>query len=240
VKISKSGYITGTFKLGQMVVGPSMAGSVWVGNNLSVAVPKIGGISVVASWFNKQAYVPIYGAGAKRDLDLYMWTPLHGLASTPSPLTKGIVGPKESQYSSPGINSYTYFGTLLYHPFARSFFDGGSGDANPTVTTAAGFETINIKQSATSTTSAPGLLPYYTTGTYVFILTDSGSGKLTNSSSYRPVISVWVKGKRYKNVTIPGACAGEAWKGLTINKVTYTLGTTTSTCGSFAGLWPYP
>jgi hypothetical protein len=56
----------------------------------------------------------------------------------------------------------------------------------------------------------------------------------------RAPLSIRVKGKRYKKVTIPSACAAEAWKGLTINKVTYTLGTTTSTCGSFAGLWPYP
>jgi subtilisin family serine protease len=240
VKISKSGYITGTFKLGEMVVGPGMAGSVWVGDNLSVAVPKIGGISVVASWFNKQAYVPIYGAGAKRDLDLYMWTPANGLASSPSTITKGIVGPKESQYGSPGLNAYTYFGSLLSHPFARSFFDGGSGDANPTVTTAVGFETINIKQSSTGTSLAPGLQPYYYTGNYVFILTDNGTGKLTSSSSYQPMISVWVKGARYKKVTMPGACVGEAWKGLTLNRVTYTLGNTASFCGDYTALWPYP
>ena len=242
VKVAKTGYTTGTAKIGEMVVGPSMAGSVWVGDNLSIAVPKIGGISVVASWFNKQAYVPVYGAGAKRDLDLYMWTPANGLTASPSTSTKAIVGPKENLWNSPGLDSYTYFGSLLSHPYARSFFDGGSGDPNPAVATAVGFETINVKQSSTSTSLAPGLLPYYA-GSYVFILTDNDSGKLTNNANYPPMISVWVKGARYKSFSLPSGCAGNAWTALTINKVTYTLGSTSASCGNFseqpAGLWPY-
>jgi hypothetical protein len=196
--------------------------------------------------------VPVYGTGAKRDLDLYMWTPPNGLLTTPLASTKAIVGPKESLWNSPGLDSYAYFGSLLYHPFARSFFDGGSGDPNPTVATAVGFETINIKQKST-TRPAPGVLPYYA-GEYVFILTDGGSGDLANYvvlngeeevvAVYLPVISVWVKGARFRQVTLPGGCAGYAWRALKINGVTYTLGDTSSFCGDFVeqpapGLWPY-
>jgi len=243
IKVSKTLYTTGAVKIGTMVVDPSMAGSVWSGDNLSTAIPKNVGINVVASWFNKQAYVPVYGAGAKRDLDLYMWTPPNGLPLTPSTITKFIVGPKETLWNSPGVDSYTYFGSLLSPPYARSFFDGGTGDLDPSVKTPVGLETINIKQSKLVSKLPPWLSPYYS-GQYDFILTDNGSGKLTNNGSYPATVTVWIKGVRYTSVTIPDGCAGDAWKALTINGTSYTLGTNPVTsCGDFTeqptGLWPY-
>jgi subtilisin family serine protease len=236
VKVIKSGYTTGVIKIGEMTVSPYMAGSTYSGNYLSMAIPRNTGITVVASWFNKQAYVPAFGTGAKRDLDFYMWTPPAAVGSS----TRAIIGPKETPWAAPGSQSmlnYVWFGTLLGHPYARSFFDGGSGNPSPLVPSPVGVETINIK--ATATASAPYLKPYYT-GNYTFIVTDRDQG-LLYSTTYPIMVRAWVKGKPYKTVKIPAGCSGNAWKPLLINNVTYTLGSTIASCGNFSssGLWPY-
>jgi subtilisin family serine protease len=243
LKVHKARYTTGTTTIGQIVVDPSMAGSVWSGDNLSIAVPQIDGISVVATWFNKQAYMPVFGAGAKRDLDFYMWAPANGLTTYPSTNTKAIVGPKLTLWNSPGTDSYTSLPTLFAPPFARSFLDGGSGDPSLTVATPVGVETINIRQNSKRPRLLPRMSPYYA-GDYIFILTGRDSGKLTNDDQYLPVVSVWIKGVRYTSVALPVGCSGNAWKALTINYVTYTLGNDAVTsCGDFSeqptGLWPY-
>jgi hypothetical protein len=239
VKVNKPGYTTGSVKIGEMAVDPGMSGSVWSGDNLSIGVPKIAGVNVVATWFNKQAFIAGYGAGQKRDLDLYAWMPPNGLSLTPSANTKAIVGPKPTLWNSPGIDNYVYFGSPLVAPFARSFFDGGSGDPSPSIATPVGLESINIKASTLVSRLPPYLSPYYV-GNYTFIVTDGGTVKL-NNSNYPVIVTLWTKGVPRASVTMPDCTGHNAWKALTINGFTLTLGNTLAACGDFSsgGLWPY-
>jgi subtilisin family serine protease len=247
VKVSKTGYTSGTLKIGEIRVTASMSGLSWSGDNLSMAIPQNTGITVVATWFNKQAYI---SKGELRDLDFYLWVPKNKCSSTwPTPTDAPcIVGPKQSPA---GLTDYAWFGSLSAKPFARSFFDGGSTFLSPAGTIPVGSETINLK--ATTTTSTPYLKPYYA-GTYTFVLTDNNHSWL-HDTAYPVIVRVWIKGKPYKTVKIPPSnCSGNAWKALTISGTTYKLGSsatafgTLPTCGDFSqyaspgntsGLWPY-
>jgi subtilisin family serine protease len=231
VKVSLSGYTSGVVKIGDMVVKSSMSGLAWSGNNISIAIPKNNGITVVATWFNKQAYLD---QGQLRDLDFYMWIP-KTKCSTTWPHTASIpciVGPKDSPA---GLTDYAWFGSLAAKPFARSFFDGGSSNLSPAGTIPVGAEAITIK--ATSVTTAPYLKPYYA-GTYAFVLTGSSNSEL-HDPKFPVRVSVWIKGKPYVTIQIPACSTGDAWKALTINALTYKVGSTSTSCKDFGSFWPY-
>jgi hypothetical protein len=231
VKVNLSGYTNGTIKIGEMGVNSAMSGLAWSGNNLSISVPKNSGITVVASWFNKQAYL---GQGQLHDLDFYMWIPKAKCSATWPATSRQhcIVGPKQSPAN---LYDYAWFGSLSAKPFARSFFDGGSSNLSPAGAIPVGSEAITIK--ATSATTAPYLKPYYA-GTYAFVLSASSNGQL-HDSKFPVTVRIWIKGRPYKTFKLPACSSGNAWKALTINGFTYTLGSTSAACGNFGTFWPY-
>jgi len=235
-KVTKAGYTYGEAVIGTLVSNASNAGQHWVGQDLSIAVPKATNIWIVASWFPPTIIIEDLHMGQSIDLDMYLWTPQNGQPIlVPPPDTSGIVGPKPLGL---GVWYDFWWGSMLAHPYARAYFDGGVDDA--ALYFPMGVETISV--FGLTNLYPPYRYPKYV-GNYTVILTDQNDPGALQQNPVK--VTMWVKGVIFKTVKKTADCAGyDGWQALTFSGSRYTTlsATTVDQCGDFSGtgLWPYP
>jgi subtilisin family serine protease len=219
IKVSKAGYTSGNVTIGST---SSCIPGYWCGASEGFAIPPIGRISAVASWF-------WWGS----DLDLYTWLPN---VSSPG----GVVGSGYWNYAfNPDLN-WAGEGELSDYPRARRNRDGGAGDW-------LGMESVSIVPRPGFPT-----MPYYnqTSGDYYdFLLTDYGSGDLNQPLVFRVWVGGKIVGYVKKTVTCdtdgaddtPGNADDEVWwYAGWMNFGTFTASDTCGKAGAYpGGIWPY-